>query len=243
MELAIVTATIKEILKENGVYNLYHANTVGTAVTFLKVGGLLSRGVVRDRRLFQTYQQSDHTDKQLGVFYDIFFDTVDVHKRSRNICFYGQVMFVYDVDVLDTVNNVKVTKTNPISWKGNLMEEKKYFVDSDDLNKNLAPGNFGQHVTIHDYHNVLPFRPYIRDIILDNPGEKWNSYFDAARERIGRLIQDNNLDIELRIRECPEECRCQEKYNNKYSEYVIRSKFGIKGNAVVTQTHKKWWER
>jgi len=227
--LAIETATIKEILKENEVYNLYHANTVGTAVTFLKVGGLLSRGEVRDRRLFQTYQQTDCTDEQLGVFNDIFFDTVDVHERSKNICYYGPVMFVYEVDVLDTVNDVKVTKTNPKYWNENLMEEDKYFVDSCDLNKNLAPGNFGQHVTIHNYHDVLSFRPYIRTIILDNPGEKWNSYFDAARERIGSLIQEKDLGINLSIRDCQEGCRCREIYNG-YRREAIRFKFGIIGN-------------
>lgn len=63
---------IKSILKAKGVENLFHANTVCTAITFLKYGGLLSRGAVENMGLIQTSQISDNDDKKYGVFYDIF---------------------------------------------------------------------------------------------------------------------------------------------------------------------------
>ena len=72
----------KSILKEKKVKHLYHANTVATACTFLENGGLLSRGYVEDHDLFQTSQRSDEHDQHVDVFYDIFFDSVDVHKRE-----------------------------------------------------------------------------------------------------------------------------------------------------------------
>ena len=68
--------TIQRILSQKGVNNLYHANTVETACTFLQNGGLLSRGAVEDLRLHQSPQETDDTDKLLDVYYDIFFDSV-----------------------------------------------------------------------------------------------------------------------------------------------------------------------
>lgn len=52
-------------------------------------------------------------------YHDIFFDSVDIHKRARKINDYGSVTFVYSVDVLDELENydICVTRDNPIHWE------------------------------------------------------------------------------------------------------------------------------
>lgn len=104
---------------------MYHANTVATACTFLENGGLLSRGYVEDHDLFQTSQRSDEHDQHVDVFYDIFFDSVDVHKRGNDRNKYGPVTFVYSVGVIDTLSEgeLQITKDNPIRWKADMPEE------------------------------------------------------------------------------------------------------------------------
>ena len=92
---------IQRILLEKEVAHLYHANSMATACTFLENGGLLSRGAVEDFGLYQTPQETDATDKLLDVYYDIFFDSVDIHERIGKINHYGPIVFVYSTDVLE----------------------------------------------------------------------------------------------------------------------------------------------
>lgn len=63
---------IKQILISKQINYLYHSNTVETSITFLRHGGLLSRGAVEKNGLNQTPQRSDEIDKQLGIYNDIF---------------------------------------------------------------------------------------------------------------------------------------------------------------------------
>lgn len=51
------------VLKSKGVTELYHANTVQTSCTFLRCGHVMGRGVVEERGLPQTSQQTDDLDK------------------------------------------------------------------------------------------------------------------------------------------------------------------------------------
>lgn len=55
------------ILKNKGISHLYHANTVKTSCTFLRNGGLLSRGAVEKLKLEQSPQSSDEIDKKFDV--------------------------------------------------------------------------------------------------------------------------------------------------------------------------------
>lgn len=79
---------VRRVLAARGVESLHHANTVRTAGTFLRAGGLMSRGAVEDLGLDQTPQGSDEADRRYEVWYDIFLDRVDIHSdlndsRSR----------------------------------------------------------------------------------------------------------------------------------------------------------------
>lgn len=226
---------IKQVLTDKGVSHLCHANTVGTSVTFLKNGGLISRGTVEDRGLYQTRQVTDDSDKEFDIYYDIFFDSVDIHERAHNLNDYGPVTFVYSLDLLDSLpsNSIKITKINPIRWNSSMLEEEKYFTKLDELECNYIRGNFGQHLTIVQQHRPLPFT-YLEKIILDNPNftdSRNTMLFNNAKNYLSILIKDiciaTHLNINFTIRECASYCNCHSKYNS-FGDGAIWYKFGYK---------------
>lgn len=220
---------IKQVLIDKGVSHLYHANTVGTAATFLQNGGLISRGDVEDRGLYQTRQVTDESDKGFEIYYDIFFDSVDIHERANNLNNYGPVTFVYSLDLIDKLprNSIKITKTNPIYWSRSMSEEEKYFTELDELERNYKKGDFGQHLTIVDQHYPLPFT-HLKKIILDNPhftASKNIDLFNNAKKYIPELMKYNGVAAAFTIRKCATSCNCRSKYNHLKDE-IIWYKFG-----------------
>jgi hypothetical protein len=163
-------------LKESGIERLYHANTTRTACTFLKQGELLSRGVVEDRNLDQTYQYTDQKDKKLGVWYSLFFDTVDLsdHLNRRNK--YGPILFEFDVDLLssDRISKVWITRENPSNWsKGSTLEER--YLQEGDL-ESYSPTSttcFKHSVVLRGAGGLVPLEPYLQTIRIDNPKKGW----------------------------------------------------------------------
>ena len=82
-EALMQAAEVYAVLRQIGVTQLHHANTVTTSCTFLEQGGLASRGFVEDRHLSQTAQPaSDEIDKRYGIWHDVFLDHVDIHYRA-----------------------------------------------------------------------------------------------------------------------------------------------------------------
>ena len=110
--------TIREILLKKGVSKLYHTNTVETSLSFLKNGGLLSRGLCEDLKCPQTGQYTDSLDKEYDIYYDIFFDSVEI-QRITGVSYYGPVLFVYNINVLDDIEegHIRITKMNPDKWR------------------------------------------------------------------------------------------------------------------------------
>ena len=141
MELS--SSKVYEILKGMGINKVYHANSVITACQFLRQGALLSRGSIERRGLIQTAQISDDIDKEIGVWFDVFTDSVDIHERIKNVNKYGPVLFVLDVTSLIAVDSsmVWITKTNPIKWKKKNFDER-WFTSTDDLSANFVEGEF-----------------------------------------------------------------------------------------------------
>lgn len=219
---------IKEVLLKRGVQKLYHANTVATSITFLSNGGLLSRGAVEERQLFQTFQNSDSTDKEYGIWNDIFFDSVDIHERAKNVNQYGPVTFVYSIDLLDDLQGktVKITKDNPVYWDGT-SEDDRYFTNLAELLFQYQKGSFGQHLTICDMCNPLPFLPHLKEIILDDPMISDNALFICAKRGLSELIREVGLGVPLTIRNCSSDCKCYEKYKN-YKPGYMQHLFGLK---------------
>ncbi|MFP3595208.1 hypothetical protein [Chryseobacterium sp. SIMBA_029] len=102
---------------EKEILALYHANTVGTTITYLQNDGLLSRGAVEDKGLFQTYQKTDAKDKIVDVWNDVFLDTNDLHTYFDRENRYGPILFELDLDLVkDESFEIWITKDNPIRW-------------------------------------------------------------------------------------------------------------------------------
>lgn len=221
----MTNASVKRLLIGKGINQLYHANTVSTACTFLEQNGLLSRGTVRDLGLLQTPQETDGSDQEYDVFYDIFFDSVDIHDRSRNINYYGPVTFVFSIDLLDTLpeNCIKITKDNPKYWTSEMSEEEKYFLSIEELQLGFFRGNFKQHITLRHQYDAIPF-DYLTCVILDDPGLYCNEYFVVARTILRELLDNYDAHIPLLIRNCSVSCNCKLKYES-YSKRYMKSRF------------------
>lgn len=215
---------IKSILIDKGISELYHANSVLTSATFFSVGGLLSRGAVENRRLQQTPQQTDQKDGHLGIWNDIFFDSCDIHERAHNLNCYGPVCFVFSIDLLEylALPDIKITKQNPQYWDENI-KNNRYINDINEYQKN----DFGMHLTLIDTFDIIPFNPYLKKIILDNPNLNNNQHFINARDFIANQIRTNDLNCELLIRECDANCNCHKKYKS-YNSGAIWHKFKTK---------------
>lgn len=225
--MAIGNQAIRDVLKEKNINHLYHANTVATTSSFFKAGGLLSRGAVEDRGLFQTTQQSDEKDKMLGIWYDVFFDSVDIHNRANELNKYGPVMFVFSTDLLLTDGiKVKITKDNPIRWNEETPENDKYFQTIQELRGEYNKGAFYQHLTICRMTESIPFYPYLEKIVIDNPSVCDNSPFENAYAYIQHELDENYPYVELCVRECSEQCTCKAKYQS-YKPGAIWYKYRI----------------
>lgn len=218
---------IKRVLTSNGVFHLYHANTVETSISFLESGGLLSRGLCEDMNLPQTDQYTDETDRRYNIFYDIFFDSTEIQRRT-GISYYGPVLFVYSVDVIDTVQegHVRITKMNPDEWNDGIGETEQYFCTLDELSLHFDKDNFGQHITITDQRQPLSFN-YLRQIILSDPRRENNFLFEQANLRIRELMNQIGLDFRLTIRDY----NYNDRFNQTYSEaWKVRKHFGLGGH-------------
>ena len=219
--MSISPEKTKEILCSHGVTTLYHANTVATSLSFLRAGGLLSRGYVEDIKAVQTPQQSDGTDQAFGIYYDIFFDSVDIHQRTRNLNYYGPVTFVYSVEVLDLPGiEVKVTKQNPIYWTQDMDEAAKYFTNEAELEFHYEVGNFQEHITLCNMHTPLPFVPYLQEILLEDPQIANTAYFERAVEALSAELRRQGIVAPLNVRACPDNCGCHAAYKEHKEGYT-----------------------
>ena len=215
------------VLREKHVYHLYHANTVRTACTFLKNGGLLSRAYVERHGLDQTPQTSDAKDVALGVFDDVFFDSVDIHDRGRRLNDYGPVSFVYDVRLLEDFpdDSVWVTRDNPIRWRRGMGEAERYFVTEDELRDGFKWGEFCQHITLRSPEGPVPFTR-LEKVVLDYPGNEARPLFETAFDELKRLVAEYDADVPVVGRKCREACACRDAYAQCTQE-ALDEKFGL----------------
>jgi hypothetical protein len=159
-----------ELLEKKGVNHLHHANTVTTAITFIQAGGLLSRGAVEHRNLFQTEQRSDIRDKRFDVWDDIFLDTLDLHGHFPRNNAYGPVMFRFSTELLLTSRwEIWVTRDNPTRWRTNMTGRDKYFSSikaiRDSWDEHLPERRM---ITLRHVTRAAMFG-YLEEIVLDDP--------------------------------------------------------------------------
>ena len=208
---------VYNVLKGKNIHNLYHANTVTTSCTFLKLGGLASRRYVANLGLPQTSQYTDAMDKKYGIWYDVFTDTVDIHDRASQVNWYGPVLFVLGVDILKALpvkSEVLVTKKNPTKWIDGEPLEERFFTTQEELESSLEVGTFDQMVVVRTCKGILPFPDEAIRVILDDPQRTMSdgtSAFLHATTCI-RSAALGNTSIHLTKRICRRDCRCIELY-------------------------------
>ena len=210
------SSEVKQVLREKGVEYLYHANSVLTSISYLENGGLMSREYVEECDYPQTPQVTDDTDKEFEIYNDIFLDSVDVHALSKNVNFYGPVLFVYSIDVLDEVSDydICVTRTNAIYWsEKNTPANERYYNNINELRRGFTKGNFGQSITIRNISRPLSFK-YLAKVILEDPGEDNQGYLNRAFDRLNSLLDSVGKEDILEIRQCENDCRCLGTYGN-----------------------------
>ena len=222
--LILTSEDVKNVLIQHRVEGLFHANTVLTSIRFLKNQGLCSRQYISQLPgSYQTGQYSDADDKRFGIYNDIFFDSVDIHRRAHRCNQYGPVTFIYSLDLLSSPaleNQVRVTKDNPIRWKSGMNIENRYFVNLIDLQDGFCKGNFSQHITLHDVQKIS-FQ-YLRFIQMDPLPEKYHDIFSNAYRELQDAVYQAGLSMKIIVRECDSRCQCQNQYLQMSESEIIK---------------------
>jgi len=208
------SARVRDVLRGRGVTSVYHANTVLTSCHFIHAAALLSRGLVENRGLAQTPQWSDALDKDYGIWFDVFADSVDIHARARTWNHYGPVLFVLDADVLLAEPSVSVTRRNPSAWRG-LGQDERWFKSTDDLEANFQRGDFNQMLVLRESEGALRFRDFLTSIVLDDPqltDSTGRNLYDLASGALAAAIEVSRLNLTVERRVCDERCECRLRY-------------------------------
>lgn len=212
---------VKRSLINAGVDKLYHVNTVVTSLSFINQGGLLSRQTAEIMSVPQTPQSSDDIDREFGIYNDIFFDSVDIHDRAKRPNDYGPVMFVYSVDVLDTLTeyDICITKDNPIYWNEGMRDNEKYFNSEQELLLGFSKGDFNKHITVRNISKPLSF-DCLQKIVIDNPGMEHIDLLNKAKESIKSALDIIGVDVPVIVRNCSSNCSCLFKYTMSNPGYA-----------------------
>lgn len=216
--MEISAKIVCDILKEKGVSEIFHANSLLTSCLFLQNRQLLSRGNVSQKGLYQTPQNSDTIDKRYSIWHDIFLDTVDIHKRARTRNQYGPITFIFNIDILikNYTGKIWITKLNPTKWSGKKNEER-WFQNENDLRENLVIGNFDHMIVLRHCGGELPINKYLTCITIDNPKLSTHKIVDLFSQSVGALKLARHIgriEVPIKVRICNVFCECQNQYKN-----------------------------
>lgn len=218
--MEIPSKNVYEILKEKGVESIHHANSVITSCQFLRKGFLMSRGTIDRNKLFQTTQKSDKIDQELGVWFDIFADSVDIHHRAKRSNVYGPVLFELDVEIIKKAytGRIWVTKCNPTKWDKNTEHEDRWFTSTKDLEANFNYGTFDQMIVFRHCGGELSFKKYLKKIVIDEPKLKSKTYeidyFSMAYGAISLSMTEGGIAAPIEKRICKSTCTCIDEYRS-----------------------------
>lgn len=226
---------LHEFLTEKGVLYLFHANTVASSISFILAGGLLSRGDVEKRNIFQTPQASDHKDKLFDVWNDIFLDAEDLHAKFNRNNKYGPVLFKFSIDfLLDDDLEIWITKSNPIDWAEKLRESDRYYTNVAQYAADWGGENSQRRmITVRKPHSPALF-PSLEEIILDtSAGKVYEGYefeaIDTASIAAHALKSATETHRGLRsmitLRACNAKCYCAENYSREIDDSELAKLF------------------
>ncbi len=221
-----------DFFTEKEILALYHANTVGTSITYFENGGLLSRGAVEKSNLYQTSQSSDQIDKVLGVWDDVFLDTTDLHSYFRRENHYGPILYELDPELVkDESFEIWITKNNPIYWNPNTSMQDRYFQNIDELREKWdLIERQRKMITIRNNTTPILFN-YVRRVIVDDPkliyteGDHKIHVFNNVQNNINKIVSDeHSLKGKFITRECGF-CWCISNYLQQRSPNEIKRLF------------------
>lgn len=175
--------------------------------------------------MVQTPQSSDDLDKRYGVWFDVFADSVDIHHRAKRANAYGPVMFVFDTELIDRsyTGRIWVTKLNPTKWSGK-SDSERWFQNKSDLEENLVKGRFDQMLVFRHCGGALPFKKYLKKIILDDPklkDEEGVNFYSMAVGALRLAMADSGIDVPIERRVCKEGCTCREQYKGDVDRLLL----------------------
>jgi len=207
---------VYDILVAQGVMSLHHANSVGTSISLLKLGGLASRQVVEQAGLPQTGQYTDDIDRKFDIWGCVFLDTFDIHARISNRNQYGPVLFTLSVEVLrglPAAAQVLVTRKNPSKWLETDSDVQRCFLSAAEMREGFSVGTFDQMLVIRTNDRFVPFGQYLQTITLDEPlltkGE--GPEFRAAADALDNAALASGLQVKVMRRSCWS-CKCTTTY-------------------------------
>jgi hypothetical protein len=210
---------IYEALVARGVTRIFHANSVKTSVSQLRLGGLASRQRVEHTGLPQTNQYTDNLDRQLGIWNDIFLDTVDIHSQISDRNKYGPVLLEMSVEMLRNLpasSRVLITRSNPSKWQVGASEADCYFLHKSELDKGFVVGNFDHMLVIRTPTGLIPFANFLQRITLDEPrlinGE--SSEHVTGKAALLSAAATNDIQVNIVRRNCTN-CSCITSYAEK----------------------------
>ncbi|SDZ30718.1 hypothetical protein SAMN05444506_11477 [Pseudomonas syringae] len=204
---------VYEVAQEKGIKHIYHANSLTTSISFLKLNSLASRKHVANSGLAQTSQYTDNSDKDLNVWDDIFLDTVDIHKRASSRNHYGPILFTFSLEAILSATGALVTKTNPSKWKTSTKIQDRYFTNIRELESEWDVGNFDQMITLQISSGSIPLEKNLLRILIDDPatGEAPSREFIRAQETILKFT-----DRPIIRRQCNSSCKCKKDYQESW---------------------------
>lgn len=202
-----------------GVTNIFHANSVKTSLSIVRLGGIASRRLVESSGLPQTNQITDDIDRKYGIWGDVFMDVVDIHRRVSNRNHYGPVLFVLGVEVLRDLPadaQVLVTRLNPSKWDSTSCDEERYFLSLAELEAGAVVGNFDQMLVVRTPSEVVGFGRSLQSIILDEPKltNGTSPEYDSAEIALNTAVATKGSEIKVTRRQCAP-CGCIASYSEK----------------------------
>lgn len=211
---------IYEVLVTRGVTRIFHSNSVKTSLSQLQLGGLASRQAVEYVGLPQTIQYTDNTDRNLGIWNDIFLDTVDIHCKISDRNKYGPVLFEMSVEMLRNLPascRILITRSNPSKWQVGAPEGDCYFLNEFELDKGFVVGNFDHMLVIRTLFGFIPFASFLQRITLDEPrlmtGES-PEHVTAKAALLG-AAKKHGIQVNIVRRNCTYCCKCITSYAEK----------------------------
>ena len=218
-----------DLLTEKGIHYLHHANTVSTSITFITQEGLMSRGGIESKGLFQSAQSSDDADKRFNVWNDIFLDSVDLHGYYPRQNFYGPILFKFPVELLLLKDyNVWITKDNPIYWTTAMTDSEKYFTSVKELREKWdLHQRQKKMITIRNVLEPILFE-HLTEIIIDNPNVRIKEIVLLNESVAGfkaAIVGKPHLINKFKLRSCSGSCYCRDNYLTKVTTRDLKKLF------------------